>query len=60
VGITDLVGKIFIDHNHFNNQRRGLLCRQCNTALGMLKENVNTIEKMKEYILKWQKEENIT
>lgn len=54
------LNKIVIDHNHFNNQRRGLLCRQCNTALGMLKENVSTIEKMKEYILKWQKEENIT
>ena len=26
-----------VDHNHINNKIRGLLCQQCNTAIGSLK-----------------------
>lgn len=29
---------------------RGLLCHKCNTALGLLNENVDTIESMKKYL----------
>lgn len=32
-----------IDHNHITGKFRGLLCSNCNTALGLLKENQETI-----------------
>lgn len=31
--------KIFVDHNHINNNVRGLLCPTCNTGLGMFKDS---------------------
>lgn len=33
-----------LDHNHSTGKIRGILCRHCNTALGLFKENVQTIE----------------
>lgn len=33
--------KIRIDHNHKTGKVRKLLCHNCNTALGLLKEDVN-------------------
>src|SRR5206468_1858620 len=35
-----------IDHNHDTGKIRGLLCHQCNTALGMLRENPEAIKEM--------------
>jgi len=32
-----------IDHNHDTNKVRGLLCRNCNTALGLFNDNVNSL-----------------
>ena len=34
-----------IDHRHSDNQIRGVLCRECNLALGLLKDNPNRIER---------------
>lgn len=34
---------LVIDHDHRTGRVRGLLCRQCNVALGLLKENVDTL-----------------
>jgi hypothetical protein len=39
-----------IDHNHSTGNVRGLLCRNCNTSLGLLKENKNTLYNMISYI----------
>ena len=32
-------GRFHVDHNHNNGEVRGLLCSNCNTALGLLQDN---------------------
>ena len=44
-----------LDHNHKTGQIRGLLCSQCNSAIGLLKENTGTMKKAIEYIEKWRR-----
>ena len=39
-----------IDHNHATGKVRGLLCKNCNTSLGLLKENTDTLRSMITYI----------
>ena len=39
-----------VDHNHTTGKVRSLLCRPCNTSLGMLKENTETLYNMISYI----------
>jgi hypothetical protein len=39
-----------VDHCHTTGKVRGILCRACNTSLGLLKENVNTLRNMISYI----------
>jgi hypothetical protein len=39
-----------VDHNHETGQRRGLLCSDCNQALGQLKEDTQRMRNMIEYI----------
>ena len=39
-----------IDHCHDSGKVRGLLCRQCNQALGLIKENVTSAKALVEYI----------
>lgn len=34
-----------LDHNHANNQIRGILCRKCNTAIGQVGESVQVMKK---------------
>ena len=40
-----------VDHCHNTGKIRGLLCSQCNTALGLLKDNPDNIQKALEYII---------
>ena len=47
-GIKGLV----IDHNHITGAVRQLLCTQCNTALGLLKEDTEIINNLLKYIRK--------
>jgi hypothetical protein len=42
-----------VDHDHNTNKVRSLLCRGCNMAFGILKENINTINNMAEYKKKY-------
>lgn len=42
--------RLNVDHCHETDEVRGLLCNQCNQALGLVKENPNTIKAMLEYI----------
>jgi len=44
-----------LDHNHATGKVRGLLCQPCNTALGLLKEDIKIIESMREYITAYGK-----
>ena len=39
-----------IDHCHSTNKIRGVLCNNCNTALGLVGDNISTLEKMIEYL----------
>lgn len=44
--------KLNVDHNHNTNKVRGLLCWRCNTVLGRIKEDVNLLKNMINYLLK--------
>lgn len=46
---TDLA----VDHCHTTNKFRGLLCKPCNSAIGLLKEDPAILESAINYINKW-------
>ena len=39
-----------IDHDHKSGKVRGLLCRNCNTAIGMFHENTEFMKKSIDYL----------
>jgi hypothetical protein len=39
-----------IDHCHTTGRVRGLLCRPCNTAIGMLKDDVTILQNAQNYL----------
>ena len=41
-----------VDHCHSTNNIRGLLCSDCNTGIGLLKDNVNFLESAIKYLNK--------
>ena len=43
---------LFIDHCHETDKIRGLLCSDCNLALGLLRDNISLLDKAKEYLIK--------
>ena len=47
-GATDR--KLCIDHNHDTEKPRGLLCHNCNTALGLLGDSLSTIQSLSRYL----------
>jgi Autographiviridae endonuclease VII len=49
--------KLSIDHNHSTNKVRGLLCKTCNTALGLMQEDEELIWNMLEYLKKYSESE---
>jgi len=42
-----------VDHNHTTGEVRGLLCKKCNTALGMLEESIESANMLIKYIEKY-------
>ena len=40
----------FIDHCHHHDIYRGVICRQCNSALGFARDNVTTLQNMITYL----------
>lgn len=40
-----------VDHCHFTGKVRGLLCKQCNRALGFLNDDVKLVKKAAGYLL---------
>ncbi len=44
-----------VDHSHDTGHIRGLLCNTCNRALGLFKEDIETLTKAINYLLKNQK-----
>lgn len=39
-----------VDHDHETNEIRGLLCSNCNSGLGLFKENANRMQRAIEYL----------
>lgn len=39
-----------VDHDHNTGKIRGLLCLHCNTALGGFKDNIDLLDKAKDYL----------
>jgi hypothetical protein len=39
-----------VDHDHATSEIRGLLCRQCNTALGLIRDDRQILTKMGQYL----------
>lgn len=44
--------RLAVDHCHRSKKVRGLLCNECNTALGLLKENEAIIDNLKAYLIR--------
>lgn len=44
-----------VDHDHFSNKVRGILCNCCNVSIGYMKENPLLFEKAADYLRKWGK-----
>lgn len=42
------------DHNHETQEPRGLLCNDCNSGIGFLKENVSILETAIQYLNQWK------
>ena len=47
--------KLEIDHCHTTNKFRGWLCHTCNTASGRFGDNIETIKRLLDYHLNFQK-----
>lgn len=41
---------LVLDHNHLTNEVRGLLCPNCNRALGLFKDDIQLLDNAKEYL----------
>lgn len=39
-----------IDHCHFTNKIRGLLCSKCNQGLGLFEDNINSLKEAIKYL----------
>jgi hypothetical protein len=48
-------GVLAVDHDHETGAVRGLLCNGCNTALGLVKEDVSTMQTLIDYLRKSRK-----
>lgn len=46
---------LFVDHCHRTGRVRGLLCRNCNTAIGLMKDDPELIMKMIDYLFHGRK-----
>lgn len=46
----DLKRALCVDHDHNTGKVRGLLCDTCNRSLGLLKDNVNILERAVKYL----------
>lgn len=42
--------RLYVDHCHTTGKIRGLLCQQCNTGLGMFKDNEDNLMKAIKYL----------
>lgn len=43
-------GNLYVDHDHNTGQVRGLLCHHCNTALGLVDDNIDILLNLVKYL----------
>jgi hypothetical protein len=48
--IEDPNRRLALDHDHGTGITRGLLCRNCNLALGLIKDDVVTLQRLIQYL----------
>ncbi len=48
--------ELVIDHDHKTNKLRSLLCRKCNSLLGMCDDNLTVLESSISYLKRWTEE----
>ena len=47
---TGIIRRLTVDHDHTTGFVRGLLCRKCNTAIGIFQDNITLIEAAIDYL----------
>lgn len=52
----ELVGTPYVDHCHARGHVRGLLCRGCNSGLGMFRDNPDVLRRAIKYLQRYQRE----
>jgi len=57
--VSTLDGGMQLDHNHQTGELRGLLCNNCNSALGKTKENPEIIKAMADYLKRFSMDETL-
>jgi hypothetical protein len=45
---------IHVDHDHKTGKLRDMLCDYCNGGLGLFRDNVETLQKAINYLIKWR------
>jgi hypothetical protein len=51
---TGEVRALAVDHDHKKNKVRRLLCRRCNSGIGMFEENIKLLSKAIKYLEEWK------
>lgn len=51
-GVNKDSRNLFVDHNHTTGKVRGLLCSNCNFAIGHMKDNVKLLQNLIKYLLR--------
>lgn len=51
--------RICYDHCHTTGLFRGWLCVRCNSALGLVRDNITILEKLKSYLSRFEEEDDI-
>lgn len=49
--ICGKISKLCVDHDHKTVGFRGLLCSNCNTAIGLMQDDPNLLKKAAEYLI---------